>query len=230
MPTARRRSAIWFAADFKQANLKSARGRDCVATLSYVYDHASRELPKRLTKEFHDHHHLAQATLHVHINHDSCLEVTVLKGRSSEVKAFADQLIAERGVRHGHVTFVPTETDYGDSAHTHSHSHGAITEESMTVLNAAGIGGMSEPFASLGNRSVFAPANVAYQNWTVTVALVHWWFIHEWPEGRSLRRSACRRDEASERVGGRSVGRRPCAERKSRCLVHRWASAALRSS
>jgi CopG family nickel-responsive transcriptional regulator len=28
--------------------------RDCVATLSYVYDHAARQLPKRLTQDFHD--------------------------------------------------------------------------------------------------------------------------------------------------------------------------------
>jgi CopG family nickel-responsive transcriptional regulator len=57
--------------------------------------------------DFHDHHSLAQATLHVHLDHDSCLEVTVLKGPNSEVKAFADHVIAERGVRHGHIVFMP---------------------------------------------------------------------------------------------------------------------------
>jgi CopG family nickel-responsive transcriptional regulator len=107
----------------QQSSLEVARGRDCIATLSYVYDHAARELPKRLTQEFHDHHHLAQATLHVHISHDSCLEVTVLKGRSSEVKAFADHVIAERGVRHGHVQFIPA--DPGNSPHGHDHPHRA---------------------------------------------------------------------------------------------------------
>ena len=104
----------------QQSSLEVAQDRDCIATLSYVYDHAARELPKRLTQEFHDHHHLAEATLHVHISHDSCLEVTVLKGRSSEVKAFADHVIAERGVRHGHVVFMPA----GPGANPHSHDHG----------------------------------------------------------------------------------------------------------
>jgi len=107
----------------RQASLDVARGRDCIATLSYVYDHAARELPRRLTQEFHEHHNLAQATLHVHISHDSCLEVTVLKGRSSEVKAFADHVIAERGVRHGHVIFMPSDT--GSSSHDHDHTHRA---------------------------------------------------------------------------------------------------------
>jgi len=98
--------------DLLRSGLEDLRGgavtnRPCVATLSYIYDHAERELPKRLTKEFHDHHNLAQSTLHVHIDHDSCLEVTVLKGRSSEVKAFADHVLAERGVRYGHVALMP---------------------------------------------------------------------------------------------------------------------------
>jgi CopG family transcriptional regulator, nickel-responsive regulator len=109
----------------QQSSLEVAGSRDCIATLSYVYDHAARELPKRLTQDFHEHHHLAQATLHVHVSHDSCLEVTVLRGRSTEVKAFADHVIAERGVRHGHVVFMPADVD----AHAHDHDHGHTHRE-----------------------------------------------------------------------------------------------------
>jgi CopG family transcriptional regulator, nickel-responsive regulator len=104
-------------AGLSQSNLEAPKDheRDCIATLSYVYDHAARELPKRLTQDFHAHHGLAQATLHVHLDHDSCLEVTVLRGRSAEVKAFADHVIAERGVRHGHIAYMPADV----SAHPH---------------------------------------------------------------------------------------------------------------
>ncbi len=110
--------------DLARTGLRHAAGavahsRECVATLSYVYDHAARELPKRLTRDFHDHHDLARATLHVHLDHQSCLEVTVLKGRGVDVKAFADRVIAERGVRHGHVLFLPTE--HGAAAPHHDH-------------------------------------------------------------------------------------------------------------
>jgi CopG family transcriptional regulator, nickel-responsive regulator len=99
----------------------AAGNRHCIATLSYVYDHAARELPKRLTNEYHAHHDLAQATLHVHIDHDSCLEVTVLRGRGADVRAFADHVIAERGVRHGHVVMMPVEPHA-----PHGHAHGAV--------------------------------------------------------------------------------------------------------
>jgi CopG family transcriptional regulator, nickel-responsive regulator len=106
-----------------QFTVEMTRSRECVATLSYVYDHAARELPKRLTQEFHDHHGLAQATLHVHLDEDSCLEVTVLKGRTSEIKAFADHIIAERGVRHGHIAYVPDDALPRPHRHSHDHRH-----------------------------------------------------------------------------------------------------------
>ncbi|MBV9560015.1 MAG: nickel-responsive transcriptional regulator NikR [Bradyrhizobium sp.] len=104
----------------EKADLGTGGHRHCIATLSYVYDHAARELPKRLTREFHEHNDLAQATLHVHIDHDSCLEVTVLRGRGDEVKAFAEHVVAERGVRHGHVVMMPVEKATSPG-HRHAH-------------------------------------------------------------------------------------------------------------
>jgi CopG family nickel-responsive transcriptional regulator len=104
----------------EQAAVEVAGTRPCVAALVYVYDHHARELPKRLTQGFHDHHDLSQATLHVHLDEASCLEVTVLKGRGTEVQSFANQVIAERGVRHGHVVYMPAP---GRTAHSHGHAH-----------------------------------------------------------------------------------------------------------
>jgi len=105
-----------------KAAAEVAGTRNCVAALVYVYDHHARELPKRLTQEFHSHHDLSQATLHVHLDEVSCLEVTVLKGHGAEVQSFANQVIAERGVRHGHVVYVPAP-DGMTHSHSHAHSH-----------------------------------------------------------------------------------------------------------
>ena len=90
-----------------------------VAALAYVYDHRERELAKRLTGSFHDHHDLSVASLHVHLDHESCLEVAVLKGAMREVRDFARQVIAERGVRHGRLVTVPVEFE------SQKHVHGA---------------------------------------------------------------------------------------------------------
>jgi len=108
----------------EQAAVETADTRNCVATLVYVYDHQTRELPRRLTQGFHNHHDLSQATLHVHLDAESCLEVTVLKGRGAEVKSFANGVIAERGVRHGHVVFIPMARSAKGRAHKHDHAHG----------------------------------------------------------------------------------------------------------
>jgi CopG family nickel-responsive transcriptional regulator len=70
-------------AGLQQAVIKVESTRACVAALVYMYDHEERELPKRLARDFHDHHDLAQTTLHVHLDHESCMEVTVLTRRSS---------------------------------------------------------------------------------------------------------------------------------------------------
>jgi CopG family transcriptional regulator, nickel-responsive regulator len=111
----------------QQAATEVAGNRPCVAALVYLYDHEARELPKRLTRDFHHRHDLAHTTLHVHLDHDSCMEVTVLKGRGAEVQKFADHIIAERGVRHGHVVYLPADGAHSHDAgakHSHSHSHG----------------------------------------------------------------------------------------------------------
>ena len=83
-------------AGIQQATEHAGDVRDCVGALIYVYDHSARELAKRLARTFHEHHDLSHSTLHVHLDHESCIEVTVVKGRTREVQEFADKVIAER--------------------------------------------------------------------------------------------------------------------------------------
>jgi len=67
-------------------------------------------LSKRLTRHSHDHHDLTLSTLHVHINHDSCLEVALLKGQGSALKQFADEVTSSRSVRYGQLVLIPEES------------------------------------------------------------------------------------------------------------------------
>ncbi len=91
---------------------------ECVAALTYVYDHEMRGLSKRLCDTGHEHHDLVLTTLHVHLNHESCMEVAILRGKTAEVRHYAGHLIAERGVRHGRLVTVPVEMP------AESHVHG----------------------------------------------------------------------------------------------------------
>ena len=91
--------------------------RECAAAVSFVYDHHERQLASRLTEAQHAHHDICLSTLHVHLDHDNCLETTVLRGPMDAVMQFAESLIAERGVRLGKILVVPL------AAHGHSHPH-----------------------------------------------------------------------------------------------------------
>lgn len=76
-------------------------GEEIVGTVTLVYDHHKRELGDRLTKIQHDYHEAVLANLHVHLDHDNCLEVITLQGKASVVQRIADALIGTRGVKHG---------------------------------------------------------------------------------------------------------------------------------
>jgi CopG family nickel-responsive transcriptional regulator len=117
----------------ERARIDHSISGDCVATLSYVFDHHTRELAKRLTDAHHEHHAHQVATMHVHLDHESCLEVAVLRGDAVEVREFAKTVIAERGVTHGQVSFVPVSIDTATHSHggaphrrTHTHTHPKI--------------------------------------------------------------------------------------------------------
>jgi len=95
----------------------------CLATLTYVYDHAVRSLSRRLLDAQHDRHDLAVATMHVHLDHDACLEVAILRGSAADVRGFAQGLIAERGVQYGALHVVPSHTEIA----RHHHGPGDAT-------------------------------------------------------------------------------------------------------
>lgn len=74
--------------------------RPVVGTLTLVYDHHTPGLTERLTAIQHDHHGEILASTHVHLDHDTCVEVIIVKGPAAEVAALADALGRERGVLH----------------------------------------------------------------------------------------------------------------------------------
>jgi len=95
----------------------------CVANLSYVYNHHERELSERLTGLQHDHHDLTVAAMHAHLDHNHCLESVILKGSTAEVRQFADAMIAERGVRHGKLNIIALEAEYQHAHDAHGSDH-----------------------------------------------------------------------------------------------------------
>jgi len=70
-------------------------------SLMYIYDHHKRELEKSLSNIQHKHYGNIIASTHVHIDHDNCLEVILLRGKAAELKSLAERLLSFNGVKNG---------------------------------------------------------------------------------------------------------------------------------
>ena len=74
---------------------------EVVGILHLLYDHHKRELSDKLNRIQHDHHKLIISSTHVHLNHDTCVEVILLRGKGLLIKQVADKLISTKGVING---------------------------------------------------------------------------------------------------------------------------------
>ena len=81
---------------------------EVVGTITLVYDHHRPHVLEAVTGLQHDCGAAIISTLHVHLDHDNCLEVLVVRGPASRIKEMADQLIAIKGVKHGKLTVTTT--------------------------------------------------------------------------------------------------------------------------
>jgi CopG family transcriptional regulator, nickel-responsive regulator len=70
-------------------------------TVTLVYDHHARLLAEKLTELQHRYYAAIMSSVHVHLDHDNCLEVILVRGKSALVQDLANALIATKGVKHG---------------------------------------------------------------------------------------------------------------------------------
>jgi len=80
---------------------QASDGHYSIGTVTIVYDHHTREIGDRLTEISHNSNDLIISSTHVHLTHSYCLEVILVKGCGRKIRAFADNLLSVRGVKHG---------------------------------------------------------------------------------------------------------------------------------
>ena len=94
---------------------------EVVGTVTLIYDHHSRLLPEKLTDIQHEHHSEIISTVHAHLDHDTCLEVIVVKGKSKQIQQLADLLISTKGVQHGRLVISSPAISHSSAKHNHKH-------------------------------------------------------------------------------------------------------------
>ncbi len=92
--------------DWKDGN------KEAVGTITIVYDHHKWKLADTLTGIQHKNHASIVSTLHVHLDHDNCLEILVVKGKSNDIRKISDQLISTKGVKHGKLIVASSGSDF----------------------------------------------------------------------------------------------------------------------
>ncbi len=79
-----------------------------VAGVFMVYDHHSTKLSGRLVALQHSHLLQVIASTHVHLDHDNCLEVIILKGKVGEIEKLANNITCLKGVKLSRMNIMTT--------------------------------------------------------------------------------------------------------------------------
>jgi len=75
-----------------------------VGVISLVYSHGQRGLAENLTEIQHEAGGIIQSSLHVHLDHENCLEDIVLRGEGQDVRKAAEKMMSLKGVKHVKLT------------------------------------------------------------------------------------------------------------------------------
>lgn len=76
------------------------KGKEIAGAITLIYNHHKRELLNKLTNIQHDFQKLIISTQHIHLDHNNCLEIIVVKGNPKEAQKLTDTLKAVKGVKH----------------------------------------------------------------------------------------------------------------------------------
>ena len=83
-------------------------GKEVAGAITLVFDHHKRDLVNNLTDIQHDFHTLIISSQHIHLDHDNCLEIIVVRGKPTEARELADKLRAAKGVKYGSLSIATT--------------------------------------------------------------------------------------------------------------------------
>jgi CopG family nickel-responsive transcriptional regulator len=71
---------------------------EAIAVLSITYDHHRRELVERLLRAQHSRYVHILCSMHVHLDHDHCLESIVIRGKPREIEKISIEISGLKGV------------------------------------------------------------------------------------------------------------------------------------
>ncbi len=85
-----------------------AENKKVAGAIIMVFDHHQRDLVNNLTNIQHDYHKYIISSQHVHLDHDNCFEIVVVKGKPRELEELVNKLKSAKGVKHASLSLATT--------------------------------------------------------------------------------------------------------------------------
>ncbi|HPM40844.1 MAG TPA: nickel-responsive transcriptional regulator NikR [bacterium] len=86
-------------------------GKEVAGTITLVYDHHKPNLLSRLTEAQHRHHHLIISTQHIHLDHNNCMEIVVIRGKPSDAQGLLGAIKVIKGIKFSALSTATTADD-----------------------------------------------------------------------------------------------------------------------
>ncbi len=83
-------------------------GGEVAGAITLIYNHHRKDLLNKITDIQHDFQKTIISTQHVHLDHDNCLEIVAVRGKSDDVQRLANMLKSIKGVKHGTLSMSST--------------------------------------------------------------------------------------------------------------------------
>lgn len=101
----------------------AADAADVAASLTLVYDHHRTRLTDRMIDIQHAHAERVVSSMHVHLDHDLCMEVIVLRGPAADLQHLAAELSGLKGIHQAQLVIARAVADTHGHEHHHGHPH-----------------------------------------------------------------------------------------------------------
>jgi CopG family transcriptional regulator, nickel-responsive regulator len=81
-----------------------------IGIITLIYDHEQRGLVNTLTELQHTYTGMIRSSVHVHLDHDNCLEIIMIQGEGKMVKEIAEKMMSLKGVKHVKLSTISPNT------------------------------------------------------------------------------------------------------------------------
>lgn len=74
---------------------------EAIGSLTLVYDHHAANLQHEMGDIQHDSHNVILSVMHLHVNHDDCLEILAVRGSVERIVELSNKLLSLKGIKNG---------------------------------------------------------------------------------------------------------------------------------